>query len=214
MKKLIILNCILFSTIFSFSQVVIKMKKQNGVNTIPCKVNGLNLSFIFDTGASDVSISLTEASFMYKNGFLKSSDFLGKAKFSDATGKISEGIVINLREIQIQGIKIYNVRASIVKKSNAPLLLGQSAISKLGRIEFNLKENILIIHNEKKQISKPISASKNTNKQVKKIPIKKKSSISSQKKFNKNKQIIKKPTKNKTVKTPQKNKKSKGKNIK
>ena len=89
--------------------------------------------------------------------------------------------------------------------------MGQSAISKLGRIEFNLKENILIIHNEKKQISKPISASKNTNKQVKKIPIKKKSSISSQKKFNKSKQINKKPIINKTVKTPQKTRNKKGK---
>ena len=81
MKKLIILICILFSTIFSFSQVVIKMKKQNGVNTIPCKVNGLNLSFIFDTGASDVSISLTEASFMYKNGFLKQDFQMQQGKY-------------------------------------------------------------------------------------------------------------------------------------
>ena len=44
--------------------------------------------------------------------------------------------------------------------------------------------------------------------------LKKKSLISSQLKFNKSKQINKKPSKNKTLKTPQKNKKSKGKNIK
>lgn len=147
----------LFIPKMPFSQVIIKMEKQNGVNIIPCKVNGLKLSFIFDTGASDVSISLTEANFMYKNGYLKNSDFIGKAKYLDATGKISEGIVINLKEIEFQGLKIYNVRASIVKKSNAPLLLGQSAIGKLGRIEVNLKENLLIIHNEKNKIKKSIS---------------------------------------------------------
>jgi len=45
----------------SNAQLVIKMKKINGVYTVPCKVNGRPLSFIFDTGASDVSLSLEEA---------------------------------------------------------------------------------------------------------------------------------------------------------
>lgn len=151
------LSCLF--TLSTFSQVVIKMKKQNGVNVIPCKVNGLNLAFIFDTGASDVSISLTEAIFMLKHGFLKKSDIIGKAKYSDANGNISEGIVINLKEIDIHGLKLHNVRASIVKNANAPLLLGQSAISKLGKIELNLKENTLIINN-KKPVKKPLKNTK------------------------------------------------------
>ena len=35
----------------TFSQVSILMSKKNDVYTIPCKVNGLDLEFIFDTGA-------------------------------------------------------------------------------------------------------------------------------------------------------------------
>jgi clan AA aspartic protease (TIGR02281 family) len=124
---------------------VIKMKNIGGVSVIPCKVNGLNLNFIFDTGASNVSISMTEATFMLKNGYLLVSDILGSNKFSDASGNISEGVVINLREIEIGGVKLYNVRASVVKNNKAPLLLGQSALKKLGEIKFDLKENTLTI---------------------------------------------------------------------
>ncbi|MBC7525280.1 MAG: hypothetical protein H7239_12685 [Flavobacterium sp.] len=47
------------------------MERKGGVSIVPCKVNKLNLSFVFDTGASDVTISMTEALFMLKNIFLK-----------------------------------------------------------------------------------------------------------------------------------------------
>jgi clan AA aspartic protease (TIGR02281 family) len=121
------------------------MKREGGVSIIPCKVNGLNLSFIFDTGASDVTISLTEASFMLKNGYLNKEDIFGTTKYSDANGNISEGIIINLKEIEISGLKLYNVRAAIVNNLDAPLLLGQSALSKLGKIQLDLGTNTLTI---------------------------------------------------------------------
>ena len=44
------------------------MKKINGVYQIPCKVNGIPMNFIFDTGATDVTISLVEAKFLIKQG--------------------------------------------------------------------------------------------------------------------------------------------------
>lgn len=128
-----------------FSQTVIKMKRESGVSIIPCKVNGLNLNFIFDTGASDVSISMTEATFMLKNGYLSVKDIIGSNKFSDANGNINEGVIINLKEIEIAGLKLYNVKASIVKNNKAPLLLGQTAIGKLGMIQLDLEQNTLTI---------------------------------------------------------------------
>ena len=71
------------------------MEREGGVFLVPCKVNGLNLKFIFDTGASDVSISLTEALFMLKNDYLKKSDIIGKTSYSDATGKILAPTISN-----------------------------------------------------------------------------------------------------------------------
>ena len=148
-KKNILLLLLILSSIIGNSQTVIKMKNKNGVSVIPCKVNGLPLNFIFDTGASSVSLSMTEASFMYKNGFLSKQDITGTQNFSDANGDISEGITVNIKEIEIGGLKLYNVEASIVKNNKAPLLLGQSAISKLGEIKLNLKDNTLTILNGK-----------------------------------------------------------------
>jgi len=121
------------------------MNKTNGVYMMPCKVNGLSLNFIFDTGASDVSISLTEALFMIKNGYLKQSDLRGTEYYRIANGNIQEGTKIILQEIQIGKLKLRNVPASIVHSLEAPLLLGQSALSKLGKIEFDYTNHTLTI---------------------------------------------------------------------
>lgn len=61
MKKIISVATVLILFTTSFGQTVIKMQRKGGVSVVPCTVNGLSLSFIFDTGASDVSLSLTEA---------------------------------------------------------------------------------------------------------------------------------------------------------
>jgi clan AA aspartic protease (TIGR02281 family) len=139
----------LFLSQISFSQTVIKMKRLGGVSIVPCKINGLFLQFIFDTGAGDVSISLKEAKLMLQTGLLSKTDILGVANYLDANGDISEGIVINIKEIEIGGMILNNVRASVVKNLNAPLLLGQSAISKLGKIQLDLDNNTLTILNPK-----------------------------------------------------------------
>ena len=135
------------------------MKKDGGVSIIPCKVNGLNLNFIFDTGASDVSISMTEADFMIKNGYLSKSDIVGSNKYLDANGNLNVGVIINLKEIEIGGLKLFNVKASVVKNNKAPLLLGQSAIGKLGKIQLDLEQNTLTI------LSSGITKSKEVNQQ-------------------------------------------------
>ena len=156
MKKILITIFLLLTAAASFSQTVIQMKKNGGVSVVPCIVNGLSLSFIFDTGASDVSISLTEALFMFKNGYLKKEDILGSENYLNASGNIEEGITINLREIEIGGLQLYNIKATIVKSMDAPLLLGQSALSKLGTINLDLSKNELTILNTSKSSTSEI----------------------------------------------------------
>ncbi|GAB3500975.1 hypothetical protein GCM10027341_27090 [Spirosoma knui] len=122
------------------------MKPYGGVYAIPCKINGLALEFIFDTGASGVSISLTEARFMLKNGYLSKADLLVAEKYSLANGDDVDGTQVLLRNIEIGGIKLTNVKASILHTLNAPLLLGQSALQKLGNIFIDYTTNTLIIN--------------------------------------------------------------------
>jgi aspartyl protease family protein len=122
----------------------IKMIEINGVYQIPIEVNGVQMSFIFDTGASSISISFTEANFLFKQGKLQKTDIIGKQKFMDANGDISEGTVINLKEVKIGTRVLYNVEASVVNNINAPLLLGQSALDRFGKISIDYNKNEII----------------------------------------------------------------------
>lgn len=129
----------------SFGQTVVNMEKEGGIFKVPCTVNGIPMKFIFDTGASQVSISLSEAIFMYKNGSLTDNEILGNMSFQDATGKISNGTRIIIKKIEIGGLKIENIQASIVHNLNAPLLLGQTALAKLGQFNFDPQNGTLTL---------------------------------------------------------------------
>lgn len=120
---------------------IIKMTRENGVYMIPVLINDLNMVFIFDTGAGLISISNVEASYLYKQGKLKKEDILGTAQFIDANGDISVGTIINLKEITIGDRTIYNIQASVVDNSVAPLLFGQSALEQFGKISIDYKRS-------------------------------------------------------------------------
>jgi clan AA aspartic protease (TIGR02281 family) len=129
------------------AQITVEMEQQNGIYYLQGKVNGLNLKFIFDTGASNVSLSLAEALFMLKNGYIARDDIKGGSYAQIANGDIVENTEVILKSIEIGGVTIYNVKALISHNLSAPLLLGQSAIQKLGPIQ--LDKDKLIIQNGK-----------------------------------------------------------------
>ena len=119
--------------------------KENGICNVKCKINDLPLYFVFDTGASTVSLSMVEATFMMKNGYLDKKDVVGSQYFQDANGNVSEGTIINIRQVDFGGLKLENVRASVVRNQKAPLLLGQSVLSRLGKIEIDNTNHLLKI---------------------------------------------------------------------
>lgn len=123
---------------------VVEMQEENGVRYIWVEVNGINLRFIFDTGASSISISSAEATVLFKQGTLTEQDILDVEYFQDATGNISAGTIINLQEVKIGNISLENVRASVVDNVNAPLLLGQSVLERFGSIEIDNYNNVII----------------------------------------------------------------------
>ena len=125
--------------------------KKGGITQVKCEVNGLPLHFIFDTGASTISISSIEALFMLKNEYLSEKDIVGSSYYSDANGEISEGTVINLKEVKIGDAIINNVRASVVHNQKAPLLLGQSAFQKFGKMEIDNDKKVVTITYKKKK---------------------------------------------------------------
>ena len=131
MKKILI-SIFLFTFQIAKSQKIIEMKQEGGIYTIPCKVNDLKLRFIFDTGASNVSMSLSEILFMLKNDYISDEDIYGVSKAQLANGDIVENTEVLLKKVEIGGIILNDVKANIIHELQAPLLLGQSAIKKLG----------------------------------------------------------------------------------
>ncbi len=125
------------------SRNVLQMEVENGVRYVWIEINGIRLRFIFDTGASSICISPAEATVLYRQGTLKKEDVLDVEYFQDATGRISEGTKINLREVKIGNMILQNVKATVVDNINAPLLLGQTVFERFGSIE---------IDNEKREI--------------------------------------------------------------
>ncbi len=119
--------------------------KEGGVCKVKCKINGLPLHFVFDTGASDVTLSMVEATFMMKNDYLKSTDVIGNQHYMDANGDVSVGTVINLRNVNFGDLELNNIRASVVRNQKAPLLLGQSVLGRLGKIEIDNHHQVLKI---------------------------------------------------------------------
>ena len=132
----------------AFEEVTVEVpftKEYGDMCVVKCTINNLPLHFIFDTGASIISMSDVEATFMMKNGYLSQSDVVGKHHFSTADGNVSEGTVLNLRNVNFGGITLENIQASVVKNQRAPLLLGQSVMQKLGRIEIDNERRVLKI---------------------------------------------------------------------
>lgn len=129
----------------------IPFTKEGDLHKVKCAINNLPLHLIFDTGASNVSLSSVEATFMVKNGYLSPSDIIGKQHFLTASGEVSEGTIINLKEVKLGNLYLENVKAAVVRNQSAPLLLGQSVLNKLGRIEIdNAKRNLKITYKIKK----------------------------------------------------------------
>jgi len=128
----------------------IPFTREGNTYKVKCDINGLPLYFIFDTGASDVSMSNVEASFMLKNGYISRNDVMGQQSYLTASGDVTEGTIINLKEVKLGNLVLTNVRASVQRNQNAPLLLGQSALSRLGKIEIDNQRNVLRISHQVK----------------------------------------------------------------
>ena len=88
-------------------------------------------------GGSVASISLANCR------YLSEKDVMGSAKFSDAVGNVSEGTVINLRKVKFGDVELGNVKASVVRNQKAPLLLGQTVLSRIGKIEIDNHQKVI-----------------------------------------------------------------------
>jgi len=129
----------------------------------------LSKDFIFDTGASFVSLPWSTVVELINQKIITSKDFQGDVSLQTASGDVMEGKKFVLKEIyfdfkndkgEIQKVNIYDVDAvvnssetelikSALGLSETPTLLGQSALRKFEKIEIDYRQNLLIINKEK-----------------------------------------------------------------
>lgn len=122
---------------------IVKMRQDGGVYYIPARINGQELEFIFDTGASAVLISQVEATLLWKQGRLSEEDILGEVQSSIADGSVVNNTAIILRTVEVAGVTLYDVEALVSANVQAPLLLGQSVMSKFGSFTMDYERSTI-----------------------------------------------------------------------
>ena len=125
---------------------ILKVKKNNGVYSVPVELNGvLKIDFIFDSGASDVSISPDVALTLLRTGTIKKEDWLEGAYYKFADGSIAKSKRFKLSSLKVGNKVITNVNCSISNSIDAPMLLGQSVLSKFGKYTFDNVNQKLVL---------------------------------------------------------------------
>lgn len=117
----------------SYSDIIsIPFKEKGGVKYVNVSVNGFGFEMMFDTGCSGTLISVAEANYLYQKGYLTNEDILGTAQSQIADGSIVENMVINLKEVIIDGkILCTDVTATVSANNDAPLLLGNEVLNRV-----------------------------------------------------------------------------------
>lgn len=124
--------------------VSIPFSERDGVKYVKVSVNGFGFEMIFDTGCSGTLISVAEANYLYQKGYLTQDDIIGIAKSQIADGSIVENMVINLKEVVLDGkIRCTDVTATVSANNNAPLLLGNEVLNRVAAYVVDNKNQII-----------------------------------------------------------------------
>lgn len=118
--------------------IAIPFSDRNGQKYVDVKVNGIGFEMVFDTGAATTMLSLAEAKYLFSKGLLTKEDICGTTSVGVADGSVSEGLVVNLREVVI-GDKIIcrDVEAVVSQSTQSPLLLGNEVLDRVATYTIN-----------------------------------------------------------------------------
>jgi aspartyl protease family protein len=122
------------------------IKSESGLIEVPVVLNGvLKINFIFDSGASEVSISPDVALTLIRAGTITESDFLQDQIYTFADGSKAQSKRFLIKKLVIGDQTLTNIEASISKSIEAPMLIGQNVMNKLGSVTIDYDNQLLII---------------------------------------------------------------------
>jgi aspartyl protease family protein len=114
---------------------------------VSVKINGMSTDMIFDTGCSTVLISPLEVMQLYKQDLLSDDDILGKTYSMIADGSVTEGVLVNLKSIELtdgkNSVICYDVKAEISNNIGAPVLLGNAVFDRVASYTFDNEAQLI-----------------------------------------------------------------------
>lgn len=123
----------------------VALVREGGTFKVPGRINGvLDLHFIVDSGAADVSLPADVVLTLVRSGTINDSDFVGEQTFVLADGSSVKSKTFRIRQLSVGGRTIENVLGSIVDV-NGSLLLGQSFLSRFKRVSFDYGQGFLVL---------------------------------------------------------------------
>lgn len=118
----------------------VKFKRDQQKFVVGCKLNGIEISCQLDTAATIGTISIADAMFLTKYGFIQTNEW-SQNPYKD----IAESTVVTIRELEIEGIKVKGLIMRINNDKNAKVQLSKNDIAKFGNISVNNQRNVLLI---------------------------------------------------------------------
>lgn len=117
----------------SCKRTTISMVEDLGVYHVPCEVDGLPVRMIFDTGAAYVSITKEMAELLLRYGCISTSDIVTGVTITVGDGYRTDCQGVKLKNLKLGNIMLHDVLAIIIDE-DTPLMFGQTAIKKLGKV--------------------------------------------------------------------------------
>lgn len=128
--------------------ITIPIEVKDNTTYIVANVNGVDVRFILDTGCTDMQLTVVEFEFLRHNGLASEDDLGPQVKCSYANG--DEGLchTFKVKTFKIGGIDIGDVHCTIDENTDAPRLLGQTVLQKLGEVTIDYNEKVIKVKNK------------------------------------------------------------------
>ena len=112
---------------------------------VPVTINNtLQLEFVLDSGAADVSIPADVVMTLVRSKTLTESDFMGQQVYRLADGSTVPSQTFRIRSLKVGDLEIQNVTGSVADVKGS-LLLGQSFLRRLGKWSIDNQRQVLVI---------------------------------------------------------------------
>ena len=127
------------------SSTSVPMKQEGGTFVVPVLINNaINLNFVVDSGAADVTIPSDVVAVMMRTGTLTEKDFGAKRTYVLADGSKVESRTFRIRSLKVGDRVVENVLGSEAHVAGA-LLLGQSFLGKFKSWSIDNTKHALVL---------------------------------------------------------------------